>query len=254
MQEKSIKDIELIERYFDFDLTESELADFDQRLNNKKGFRQKIEQYEYAHKVVENLYDAGSSNRSKQIFLSDTKTKEKSKIVRLNYRKYLIGIAASIALLIAAFMLFKQPSESPQQLAQQYWQETKTSTIITLKGQSDQEKFLAVLKKGDAEFMSGNYVESLLTLSTIQETYPNYNTVRLLQGQNYFELKDFDKAIKKFQEVIDNKGDDEKAKWYQALAFIQEGNIAAAKRNLEHIIKEAYPQEQRAKKILDAMK
>ncbi len=253
MQEKSTKDIELIERYLDFDLTETELATFNQRLKNEAGFRQKLNQYEYAHKVVEELYDAGSPNKNKEKFLNDKKPNKESKIVRLNYQKYLIGIAASVALLVAALFLLKQPSQTSQQLAQQYWQDTKTSTIITLKGANDQEAFYALLKKGDTEFLSGNYVESLLTLSKIPETYPKYNTVRLLEGQNYIELKEFEKAIEKFQRVIDNNGDEEKALWYQALAYIQNNNLSAAKSNLENIIKEAFPQQTKAKKLLDAI-
>lgn len=249
MENKSIKDLNIMERYFDFDLSEQELQEFNERVKSDPDFAEKVSQYEFALTFTEKIYKTESESTLKKeqfkSLLNQANPKGNSaakdsqpeaKVVPINYKKYWFAAAASIALLLMAVWLFSPSAQNPQQLAANYWQETRTSVTTTLKSSTDQEQNIKLLKAADKSFMANNYQEALNHLNEIPTSFKEYNKVLLLKGQSFFGLNQYQNAIESYQLAIE-KGAPQQALWYQALAYIRDGNLLSAQQNLNKILK-----------------
>ena len=88
------------------------------------------------------------------------------------------------------------------------------------------------------------------TLEILNELSPETNEVILLKGATYFQQKDSEKAIENFQKIDSQTSENDEAKWYLALSYLQKNDIENARPILESIIQKKTWQHQKADEIL----
>lgn len=261
MQSTLNEDLETIKRYFDLNLTLKELEVFERRLNEEKGFQEKVEQYEASRHLLEGIFikerleerakleDRLSKLHSTNTDNSTDSTNEGAKVRQINYRNYIIGIAASIALLVAAFALLQNTSkESPEQMAQRFKSEMNIDLSITQRSEGEVDANAVLFEQAEQEFKQRNYSTSNTILKSISDN--NLSSILLLRGLNEIGLEHYDNGIVILQQVIDLGGDKKDiALWHQALAYVQVGKQKEAIEKLDIIINESYPQINKAKEL-----
>lgn len=249
---------ELIQRYFDFELNDQELADVEQRLQNDEAFLEDMRLYnEMSSFIEEQLPSASavatpatdkmeqSANTAKVIQL-DAKPRQSS------LSKWILRVAAVAMLLLAsivALRLFNTTNSSD--LAQQFWDNSEKTLFTNVR--SDQAETL--IQQASVAFVAGDYASTLKITSEILTTDATTLNALLLRGQTYFELEDYEAAIRDFEDVVSVVNNDyqDVAHWYLALAQLKIDDTTAAKQQLELIIDKQYPQMKQAKTLLEQL-
>lgn len=255
-------DYEFIARFFDFDLSEKEQGIFEQRMKNEPDFFRKIQNYQAVSNKIEAQFTPKEfaakqqlQTEWKQLLQAPTRLHALRKIKGLK----MMGIAASFLVLFAAawWWIEGSPVKDIQVLAIAYYKKTdylkiNHQTLSNVRSEEDNTAIDIRLINAHKAIAEQEYQVALELLNTITDKHDFYTEVLLLKGQSYFELKQFDLAIQQFQTLIRHPNGKQKdvALWYQALAYLQEGNLKKAKSNLEKIVTERYPIAKEASELL----
>lgn len=146
---------------------------------------------------------------------------------------------------------FKIPEGVP--IAGYLWdnQTDKPSSLITRSGETindDEQKYEDAFVK----YTDKDYLGAIELLSTVQEDSEVYKEALILKGTSQFDAGNFTEAIATFDMYLANDNFvKDKVLWYQALAYLQNDQNDAAKKNLQIIIDEDYSKADWAKSILD---
>ena len=256
MQDKKFihqDDLELIERYFELDLTEAELQNITIRLQNDKKFRAQLRAYEYSHVLVEEIFDKEIGGE-KKVFQESWETafrahKEKvakedagsARIVAMPWRKYLVVAAASVALIFGLFWFLTKVSADD--LTTAYWQDAARETPEMVRsGDEQDDAFDAEFEEAMRAFLKKDFKKVHDLLDNIPADYAGFNEVLILKGKAFTEEGHFEDAVAAFDEVFTRAdfGSVDRALWLQALTFLKAANPEAAKGNLEKIVEKDY--------------
>lgn len=247
---KDKDDLQLIERFFERELTEQDLADFEVRLKEDNDFAERVDRFGYAHKKVEEIYYPNERKAFKQKWTKVLTTDEEAPPQNVkSMRYYLMRVAAVILLIIGLALVFNQFSPSNnnfQQLALQNWEQS-TMTIST-RDKTQVVQSTVIWDKAEKAYKEGKFEEALGFLDILGDE-PD---ALLWKGNCYFELRQMPKAISHFEAVIQHKDSDKKdpALWYQALAYLYKKDTDATRKNLNLIIEGNYPKARDAKQLL----
>lgn len=255
-------DYELIQRFFEWELSDEERQAFEQRMESDTTFLQRIESYQAIDEQIELQFNQNETAKQQKIKKDWKNTKhEPTKVRPLASRKRwlrMTGIAASFLLLIALawWLLPSNTTTSPQILASAYYQKTGHQSVSTFRSSAEQNPTDKTLEKASTAFKAKQYTQALDMLQAIPSIYPLYHQVVLLRGQCYFGLENWIEAVQQFQAVIDapEGGRKDLALWYQALTYLQQEEVEKAKQNLENIVAERYPIAKEAELLLKEIK
>lgn len=263
------KDYQLIQRFFDFELDDKELEAVTQRLETDDTFRKRMRHYE----TVETYVDEKFNVKERAVQPSET-----SKIVPLNAKattrtnnrqgkgrssatgiRNLMRLAAVLVILIISVFVarFVLNQSDPAYLSQRYWNETDkvvfNGTRMSNAETSDME---ALLIRASAFFLAKDYQATLNALDSVTAANVLFDRAALLRGEAYFALEAYDTAIENFQLVLadEQSSFEDVALWFQALAYIKQGELGAAEQNLELLIEEKYPQAEKASELLEKIR
>ena len=145
---------------------------------------------------------------------------------------------------------FKIPEGVP--IAGYLWdnQTDKPSSLITRSGDAisdDEQKYEDAFVK----YTDKDYLGTIEILNTITEDSEIYKEVLVLKGTSQFDTGSFTEAITTFDMYLANDNFvKDKVLWYQALAYLQNGQNDAAKKNLQIIINEDYSKASWAKSVM----
>ncbi len=148
---------------------------------------------------------------------------------------------------------FKIPEGVP--IAGYLWdnQTDKPSSLITRSGEvinDDEQQYEDAFVK----YTNKDYLGAIELLNTVQEDSEVYKEALILKGTSQFDAGDFIEAITTFDLYLANDNFvKDKVLWYQALAYLQNNQNDAAKKNLQIIIDEDYSKADWAKSILNEM-
>ncbi|MEM1326199.1 MAG: hypothetical protein AAGI23_09610 [Bacteroidota bacterium] len=224
------KDYELIRRYFDFELDETELNIVNERMESDPVFFERMRLFSASDDQILNEKEVSTAQKeAKTIDL----TNRKSRSLMTRWR----ALAAAVVLLIGslfAIWYISNSNVSPSQLAQTYWSESEKVTFSTLRSDDASTATEDALITASQQFQEEDYTASLATLSTIPTDDTGYHKVALLKGEIYFEQNNFQAAVDQFQAVIDHPNNEynDYGYWYQTLAYLELGEMDAARENL----------------------
>ena len=264
MQNTIHQDLELIERYFESTLSLAELDLVSERLENDPEFRERLERYEEIHINVNNLLsDASEKEEMKadwQAMLRAEHAKDEAKVRRGNFGKYLLAVAASVALLVVAFWGYDKfvsqaelETSGQMALATQYWEQTDRIKLHGERSGGQEDAFLVLLNEAKVLYQKREFQKAYTLLEKVPEKYEKYYAALMLQGKGLFREGKTRAAIGKFDAVLarSGKGGREQALWFRALAFLKLGEVELAKKDLNMIVTEQYPLAGKAGEILE---
>lgn len=230
------KDYRLIQGFFDFELSEKERAEVEERMANDPSFLQRMQIYQQMEKQVDTMGKA-KGNIAKEVVMQP----KASRKFRWNTLR---SAAAMLVLAIGLLFIFQIfNTEQPDILAQQYWENSEKVVFSNLRdAQVNQEVNRSQLALIDASksFEMKRYDIAFERLNSILPDDVDYLKALLLKGQILFEQARYSDAVVHFQLIIDAERFDVKdaAYWFQALSYLKVNEVDAAKNNLNYIIQE----------------
>lgn len=258
-------DFDLIERFFDFALSETELQQFEQRMETDASFKKRFQLFKEMDTHIEiNLGASEEIELIKKKFKAESpvnrtiKPVANNKGARIFTMRRVLSIAAAVTLVIASIVTMRtilQPTNTAV-LAMDYWKNSNKVNFNNLRSDTDLTIVEQQLITASELFDQQNYAESIQQLTSISTSDKLYPKAALLLGQTYFQQNNKVNAIQQFQNVLDHPSGEYKsiALWYQALAYLANGNTIACQENLNIIIEQNYPIAPKAKELLSQIK
>ncbi len=255
---KKSSDYELIQRFFEFELNEKEVQDFEERMEIDRRFFQKIQAYDFVDKKIDKDF-TGNTFEDKATLQQQWHTelsKQERKIATLKPSKKWWLMAASIAVIVSAALwtiTLLNSKTNYQELALDKWKDApELSTNRSFVSTDINPMLIDAIASYEAE----EYEACLSGLTKIETDTAIQEQVLLLRGQTFFRLEQPTQALVAFQQVLDleDGGKQDIAYWSQALIHIHMENIGEAKRVLQIIIDENYyPLAKDAKALLQQL-
>lgn len=237
-------DIELIERYFDKDLTSDEMALFERRLQHDEGFKRLFDQerlligaikFEGALSDLEYLQETEKRGLFPDPYRQDNSQMDsQSKLRRLI--PYAISAAACLLIVVAAVFYLK--SESPQQMASEYTAKNLLYLSTTMSDESDS------LRLGVAAYNSHDYDKAGRIFGSIAQKEGSVEAIKNL-GLTYLASGEYDKALDQFDMLA--KRDDvyvNAGPFYKAVTLMMRsapGDEEEAKEILREVVQKQLP-------------
>ena len=145
---------------------------------------------------------------------------------RMNWQRWMLAVAASAALLVAAFLFF-QPSHAPAY--RQYAQHAPLS--LTERSVGDNASATA-----ETAFNEKNYTQALAALDRLLASQPTNTTAQLYRGICLLELGRPVEARTALEPLsTGNSAFQADAVWYIALSFLQEKNTVRCLESLRQL-------------------
>lgn len=239
-------DIELIERYFDEDLTSEEKALFERRLQHDHGFKRLFEQerlligairFEGAISDLEYLRAIEKGDVFPGIYHSgevNSQSNAPSKMRRLI--PYAMSAAACLLIIVVAIFYVKP--ESPQRMASKYTEENLLYLSTTMSDGSDS------LRLGIAAYNSHDYDKAARIFESIAQRKTSLEAIKNL-GLTYLASGEYDKALYQFDMLSAHS--DVYVNWglfYKAVTLMLRsapGDEEGAKEILQEVVEKQLP-------------
>jgi len=242
------KDYQLIQDFFEFELSEEARASVEERMTRDKDFLHKMQVYQQMEKQVDNISKV-KQHVAKEVVIQPKLAKK--------FRWNTIQAAAAMLVLaiglLFVFQLFN--IRQPDVLAQQYWENSEKIVFSNLRDAQvnlEVDRSQLALIDASKSFEAERYDVAFERLGAILPDDINYLKALLLKGQILFEQARYEEAIVHFQLIIDAQQFDgtDAAYWFQALAHLKGDRVEEAKENLNYIIEQEYPMAQKAEELL----
>lgn len=245
MKEREDKDIMLIERFFNLDLTDEEMEMFDQRLKKDPIFDMQVKNYKRSIDLInKKLPDPDQKIRTerwKQL-TNETETPN-SKISR----KQFITFAAVLLVLISSWYFFSTMNNNNlDALTMQAWNKNVGFSDYLLRNGTNSTSKTAVIDAFRL-YKKKDYSSTIENLKKYDTSYRYYEDVLLLRALSNHKSGDSKKALKILDSLLNypTKKLSEEALWYKGLIHLDLKEFSLAKKYL--IIPEKKTEEIRLK-------
>ncbi len=245
---------ETIEAYLSGEMTDTELKAFEAQMSADAELAKEV-QLHADIAVTLQTQDKLKQKRHWQQLISSQKlnlNREQDEPILIGKKNnwggmtsYLLRIAALLVLVVGSYFIWQQFSAPGlEKLAWQQWQETQTTQQWsgirgTSTGDTDVEK--ASFKKSLQLYGDKQFEEALTELGLITPQSRLFADVVLLQSMCFLQLQQNDKAIGKLTFLLQPQNDNllkDQARWYLALAYLQNNQTALARQELSKIVAE----------------
>lgn len=223
----STHDIDLIERYFDQQLTEDEKAKLTERLTTDPELKILFDQ----EKLLINTIRYQAASQDLQFLKSLERTLE-NPVVTQDTTRWYYAAAAIGALAIAAFVLIPWSKPSPQDLYAEYFVPYPNvfEPARRSRGTGTDERTLAF-----QAYDLGNYEEASRRFSRLPDTEKDPGMLLLL-GNAQLMIGKSEEAKATFQQLISEYDElDIQGKWFLSLCYLRTGEMEEAKRLLDEL-------------------
>jgi tetratricopeptide (TPR) repeat protein len=244
-----VTNLEKIELYLANEMKAAEKAAFEQELTENKDLKETYLLYVSIENTMKQDIDTDKVSFQKIIneqqqkhFSSNKQFKKQTPIRKLLF----IGLSAA-AIIAIMFTFFPKSSSIKKSNDELYAYYAKIDTVDEVtRGNND-----SLFNIAAQLFNQKKYAESAKLFENIQS---NNAQVQFILGIAYTEIKQFDKAVTYFDEVL--KGNSvfkEKAYWHKAMVYLKKNDTEKCKQQLKSINKEAEYYDE-AQKLLKEMK
>lgn len=251
------EDYKLIQDFFEFELTEKEVQDFEYRMEVDRYFFQKVQAYDFVNEKIAKDFTGVSFEEKRPLqekWLAELE-RENNKRAPLKPARIWWAMAATIGVLVIAIAWLGQSENNEityKQLALNKWEDTQENfTQRSSIHIANHVVFANAIKS----YQLQKYEDCLSQLMHVDSTFSFYEQALLLNGQAHFRLEELDQAIVNFEEIIEFKDSELRdiAYWNQALVHIYMENIGEAKQVLNLIIEDNYPLAKKAQELLNQL-
>lgn len=233
MKEREDKDIMLIERFFNLDLTDKEMEMFDQRLKKDPIFNSQVKNYKRSIDLIGKKFPDPDQKirveKWKQLANEDKKYDNRVS------RKQFISIAAAVLLvLISSWYFFSENNNNDLDiLAIHAWNKNVGFSDYLLRNGTDNTSKTAVIDAFKL-YKKKDYPSTIESLKKYNTSYLHYEDVLLLRALSLHKTGDSKKALKTLDSLLDypTKKLYDEALWYKGLIHLDLGELASAKKYL----------------------
>ncbi len=230
----SEKEYELIDGYLKDELSDDAHIEFEKFVKENEAFKEEFE-------IQKQLYIALALKKGTNTTVSpikeaiETASKEYhqsgGKVINFD-RRWMMGIAASILLLIGYFVLNpSEPNLSDLYVSNADWTELPSFTV--------REDSKNALNEAQVSFENKNFEEANAQFNKLLENGSNNPQILMYLGISYLELNDFENAITTFEGLQNGKSlDSNKALWYKALTYLKWNRKELAINTLNELLKD----------------
>ena len=176
-----------------------------------------------------------------------------TKTIRLFSNKLfrtITAIAASLLILVVAYLLFFGTDQSSQRLASNYY-----NTHLQELDQTMDDHSADSLQLGIAAYNNKEYSKALLYFQGFYNNHPNNSQAKKNIGLVYLSTKEFDKAVQEFDELSKMKNlYSNPGKFLKAITLMQrnlKGDGQEAKKLLQQVVNEKAEGSQQAEEWLE---
>ncbi len=231
MESNSTQD--LIERYFDGDLKEQELAIFHEKLEKDQAF---AEAFRLEQELMGGIESYGNERLREQLATIHEEEIRSAEVpgkdgtaAYVPIRRWMwLAAAALIGILVAGRLLMENRKPNPQQLYAMY---AVHDFDFTEKSGGDN-----LLADAERLLKAKDYRQALPVLETYLESRPDDMQAVLAKGIAQMEIGEYESALADFQTVgINNPLLKNEAIWYMALVYLKQNKLAEAIGHLEQI-------------------
>ncbi len=229
------KDRLLIERYFDLDLSDKELSEFEERLAIDADFDKKFRNYQKSITIVNRTYasDKEKERLSNWREIVDNQNAKTKKIP--NSLRWVVGIAASLVLIFFGWQYSSVYLQNKKLIAitQESWDKNIGLGYYTTRS-LDHEESKGNLIQAYKEYKKKSYTKSIDLLAVYNESSIFYDDVMLLKALSTHRLGDSQAALKMLTPLTEKstRKISKVAKWYQGLIYLDINDIDSAKKTL----------------------
>ena len=229
-------DIDLIERYFDLELSEQELTYFEKKLVKDKVLFQKVKTYKESLEEVESIYQ-----EEKEQLISDWKSileqedltsSKKSKVIPLKL------IAAAAAVLIFMVLLkqwYGEPQHANTDLAielQNAWDKEIGLDYMNLRSGTMDNPDKSIITNAYLAYRNGEFDHVSDILNNYSKEQEFYEDALLLKALAAYKKGSVEEAIQMLEAIMEYPSGRKKdvAQWYKGLLLIEKKDLEAAKK------------------------
>ncbi len=247
------KKYENIERFLNKEMSPSEQVEFQQELDKDKGLAKGLALYQDLPKHLEGAQ--GSLAFNEELKIAERKYKEQKATKTGSKRNFFVIAAIILALLLSIFawQQFSNNNKSTEIPADipiaSLWEGTaQPSANIQRSGVKEED--IAKYQNAYKLYDLGNYTEALTTLGSIASESDIYSETLLLKGVIEYQNQEYGSSIHSFDTYLTLENIEDLALWYQSLAYVQNKQNEAARKNLQKIIDNDYDKANEAKILI----
>lgn len=216
---EAIKNIEIIERYFEGRMDSIEKIDFENRLLNEPELNEEFQLYKL---IVEGIKEKGTEDLKARLKIADLELDANTnKEIRLQPKKSSLpywSIAAALILIFGIGFIWKISSnQNLSDIANTYYEKDKGLPNEMSLGANRFDKVMQAYKANDFK-QASSYIDELLIENLNNDTLLFYNAVVK------FELEDYKKAKEYLSQVNINSAYFQKAQYRAVLVELKLNN------------------------------
>lgn len=244
----SENDITLVEKYFDAELSESEMKHFAQRVESDDSFKTLVEQEKALIGAVR--YHAITENLQFLEHLESNLNGQGRKVTRPLKTWYLYAAAATIGIIVVARLFLTSFNETPDELFAAYFKPYPNVFEPTLRGENRSDSRTEAFQA----YEQGDYQKAAALFTELLKSGEEPGILLLLGNSNLI-LGNLDEAKVNFTTL--NKDYDEldiQSKWYLSLCYLKSGDIDRARNMLRELGETEISYATKAKELLEKVK
>jgi tetratricopeptide (TPR) repeat protein len=232
-----------VERYLDGKLKDGDLWEFRVNLKNNKELARELQ---LQQEINETLSDTAKMQLRRNLENTYSRTQYANSF---SSKWRLQAAAAAVVIMMLAgggimFNYLQTSTTSNMALYDQYFE--TDNTLFTVRG--DESMVNNSLEEGVEAFNKKDYIQAIMLLNEAK----NNMAANLYIGFSYMKLSNFDKAIIKFNEIIEDNNNlfIDQAEFNLALCYLASDNEADAKKMFNKIINENTAYSAKATKLM----
>lgn len=247
MKQKNNNEMSLIEKFFSYELNETELDRFDQLYNKDEAFQKKVESYRIAKGYVEEKYfperQALLQEKRKELERLNPTAKSSSKLMLKR-----ILMAASVLLFLGvAIWLFNKPTTTPLTLEKQALEIAQNTTNfdlyeITVRSNQTAE---------ENQLWEAVQAQNWSQVISLTNSLANDDPALTIAAMAHYYQGNYERALALFNNSkLQNSGIEDNLLWWQAATHLQLKQNDQAKQVLREIINKKFPSTKQAQTLL----
>jgi hypothetical protein len=223
-KENALERRNLIERYLNGALSAEELQAFEQRMKENRLFAEEI----YAHRDVISGIDYYFRLELKRKLVEEEENLLRPAVTT----QQMLGIAASVALLLVAVYLFKGNSINPESTFKAYFSPYPANFAMAVMVNDSAMKGSSAMKL----YEKGSYEDALYAFDIQVEQSKNYEAPLFYSAVTLLKLKRIKDANSRLKLLINRESSySEAARWYLALSYLRSGRFEVCEKLLQQV-------------------
>ena len=222
------KDIELIEKYFNGELTQDEMTEVDRRLASDNALGKLRDETQDLIDGIQYSARNESLKTMQAIEESLPPFEAEANIVPLYKKPWVLGVAASISIVLLGTYFFLQQPASEQDLFTQHFEVYPNIIAPTVRGTESVE---SLKQRTYYQYDLGHYQEALELLQQLPAD-EDEGAAYLYSGICYLMLEDYESAIHSFEEYKQSGFDLflPQVIWYLGLTYLKLDDLETARK------------------------